>query len=514
MRTKLSKNPGGKLNDLEGKSRRKERHLQLLEGYMISALSASVVALGHAFLFNVRLNSRVVLQPWLLQNGFVQYQHIADEHSPLLPQILSWLLPIFDGDSLSTARLAHAVLVFTTVFISTLWIYLNSGRWAAIATGAFFVFWSGLGFWAMWFDMAATPLFLLVFVLLANEKANRQTTRSALVGFLTGVGILVKQHLVILVLIYLVWLGARHLSHRATDRRLVLAEGGAYAVGLVTPITIYTIFHYVQAGSIQDLVYWPLYFNFVSDYGSLGRLSPSASELRRLLPAFILLIPFIASILPAANGHNLRPVRRTRILLLGFLVASLSMLYPRYSSMHLAITLPFLAMISGIAGGDIAYRAKGARTEKIWMWSLYSAIVLVWAVGGAFRYGPWLGGESTQDFIEYDSLVELGEELNARYSFDEGLVLYPDDEGVGNLYYLLRQRPPRYWIMNYPWFMNEKTVARWIEVVEAERPETLIFFEGRGGENYPALMNYVSSTYQAGETVNWRGSTVHIMTRR
>lgn len=486
----------------------------LIGGMFLSLLFAAVITFGHAYLFDIRMNSRMVLQPWLLWNGFVQYQHIADEHAPLLPQLLAWLLPVFQGDALLAARAMHAFLIGSTVFGSVLWAYSVSGRWAAIATGAFFLAWSNLAYWAMWYDLALAPLYLVLFFLLSHDVQGNPITRLGLAGFLTGLAVLVKQQALVLIVTLPIWLIWQYRLRRISLRQGISLSFG-YLLGLTIPIVAYLGYYYRLAGTFQDLLYWSLSFNLTGDYRSLGQLAPTADQIRQVLPAFLMMVPFITSLVSSQGlPENATPSQGQRIWLMIFLLLAALMLYPRYSTMHWAVALSFIALISGIACADLIRQ----RTDRsLWpnTWGVYLAVVLLWTLSAVLTYNLRLSQTRPQNLIEFSPLIELADQLKSRNLPDEGIVLFPDDEGVSNLYYLLQRQPPRFWMMNYPWFTNHHTIARWLQTMETERPQTLLFFPGRGGyEQYaPEIVEYIQSHYQVIATLDWGSQVVQIMTR-
>ncbi len=488
--------------------------LGLAERLFLGLFFALVITLGHAYLFDIRMNSRMVLQPWLLWNGFVQYQHIADEHAPLLPQLLAWLLPVFHGDALLTARVVHAFLIGSTVFGSVLWARSVSGRRAAIATGAFFLAWSNLAYWAMWYDLALAPVYLVLFFLISHDVQGSSTTRLGLAGLITGLAILIKQQALILVVILPIWLIWHYRLRRISLRQGILLSSG-YFLGLAVPVVAYLGYYYRLAGTFQDLLYWSLSFNLTGNYRSLGHLAPTADQIRQVLPAFLMTVPFAASLVSSQGlPENATPSQGQRIWLMIFLILAALMLYPRYSTMHWAVALSFMALISGIACADLV-RQQIDRSLWPTTWGIYLAVVLLWTLSAVFTYSLRLSQPRPQNLIEFNPLVKLADQLKSRNLPDEGIALFPDDEGVSNLYYLLQRQPPKFWIMNYPWFINPYTIARWVQAMETERPQTLIFFPGRGGyeQHAPEMVEYIQSRYQVIETLDWSGQVVQIMTR-
>jgi len=122
---------------------------------------------------------------------------------------------------------------------------------------------------------------------------------------------------------------------------------------------------------------------------------------------------------------------------------------------------------------------------------------------------------SSRQLIEYSPLQDLAQQLREHNLSGRSIVLFPDNEAVSNLYYLLNASPPKFWLMTYPWFMNEFTIARWIDTLETEKPQTAIHFEGQFDwtSNQEAL-TYLKTHYETIDSLQWQGAWVRIMKRR
>lgn len=490
---------------------------QLLQGLIISSTFACIVTLGHAVLFDLKANPRMVLHPWLLQHGFLQYANIADEHAPLLPQILAWLSPLWNGDALLTLQVVHACLILATVFGSVLWVYKHYGRWAAIATGAYFIAWSGLGgFWAMWYDLALCPLYLFIFI---NLVAPSPTTefklgrRALVVGLASGLALLIKQQAILVVALFIIWLViSRASGPRAYGQTLKVIA--LFLLGVSLPLITYLAYFWYQAGTLDALFYWIVEFNFTNGYSKLGLLLPTALQVQQALPAFWLLLPLGASLFQSKQS-DLYSDRKTRLGLILFIAVSAVMQYPRYSTMHWATALPFIAIGAGIVCHDLLRVGLRTSEGQIIQRSIYTALVLLWLSGLATHYLPRLSGLPPRQLIEYDQLQSLAEQLKAKNLARGNFVLFPDNESVSNLYYLLDASPPKFWLMTYPWFMNEFTLAHWLESLETEKPKNVILFEGQFDwtSNQEALA-YIQAHYQTVDVLKWQDLPVRIMLRR
>ena len=484
---------------------------KLLRLSVILGLSL-VVALWIAFaqirLFPSMLNKCAITHPWLLHNGFVDYQQIPGQKSPLLPLFLSWLLPVFQRDAALSARTIHALFIGLIVLTSLFWVYRYSGRWAWLATGIFLLTWSKFfGLWAiMYYDFALAPLFLFVFILSVRQMEKPATWKLAALGLATGLAILTKQHALLLVLpisILLVW---QFVQGRVAARQMV-GLGLVYLIGLSLPLVIYVWSYYRQAGSFEDLIYWTLTVNLAGPYASEAALAPKPDHVRAMLPALLMLVPFAGSVVFAPAG--MKPARGVRILLLVLLILGALLVYPRYSPRHWPTAFPFLAILSGIVWADLIRDWQRLKAPSLLL--IADAIVLCWIAIALLIYVPLLQDVGPQRSSEYSDLIELADQLRERLPAEGEVVLVPLDEGNANLSYLLGRLPPRYWLFNYSWWMNPTVIGRWLEVMEEEKPYTLLFFpEGIDlATHAPQILEYVNENYERVDTVPW-GNRRHV----
>jgi hypothetical protein len=181
--------------------------------------------------------------------------------------------------------------------------------------------------------------------------------------------------------------------------------------------------------------------------------------------------------------------------------------------MHWATTLPFLAMASSIACAELISMVTADGVQVYRQWGVYIAIVgMLWFVDGVLLYRTTYQNREAHTLIEYDTLPDLAELINDTTQLEE-IALFPDDEGVGNLYYLLKKRPPHFWVMNYPWFRNDYEIDRWIREMEIMKPKQVIYFLSRGPQNYPEMDAYISERYQTVHVLQWNNQVVEIKER-
>ncbi|MEJ2750783.1 MAG: hypothetical protein P8183_23180, partial [Anaerolineae bacterium] len=367
-------------------------------------------------------------------------------------------------------------------------------------------------FWALWYDLAVTPVFLAAFFVITSKRMSF-STQMFLIGFLSGLGFLIKQQALLLSLIVPIALVTQPVKKGRVwsnyGKPLVLS-----VIGFLVPVSIYLFYYLRLTNDWYALWYWVILFNVVGDYNSLGAKAPSAQEIRLVLPAFVMLVPFVLRTIGIAQtGGRRNQVVAERWWLLLMLVLSAIMLYPRYSTMHWATMLPFLAMLSGIACGELLVTNSKNRVQVYQWWGVYIAIVgILWLGKGVLIYRTSYQNRETRTLIEYDSLPELANLISDTTELGS-IVLFPDDEGVGNLYYLLKKLPPRFWMMNYPWFRNEYEIDRWLTEMNIAQPDQVVYFASRGPHRYPEMEAYISERYTTTHVLEWNDQVVEIKER-
>lgn len=486
--------------------------MKVAEKIGLSVFFSSLITVWHALFFSIRVNSRIVFQPWLLQQGFVPYSHIGDEHAPLLPHILSWLSPLFDNDALFTARIVHSGLIWL-IIATCIWVVFDkAGRWAALACGAyFFAMSNNLGFWAMWYDLAVTPIFMATFFVITSKRISL-SNQMFFVGLLSGVGFLIKQHALLLSVIIPIALVTQSMKNGSVWGRYVKPLIWS-VIGFLIPLSIYLFYYFRLTNDWYSIWYWLVLFNVVGNYSNLGMKAPSMREIRAIFPAFVMIIPFLLGTIGLARTKENNQISTERQWLLLMILLSAIMLYPRYSTMHWATMLPFLAMASSIACAELLSAGANNRVQIYRQRGVYLAIVgMLWIGSGIMVYSAAYQNREARNLLEYDTLPELAKLITDTTQLGE-IVLFPDDEGVGNLYYLLGKTPPRFWVMNYPWFRNDYVIDRWLTEMSVTQPDQVIYFVSRGPHLYPEMDEYIAERYKTIHVLEWNNQVVEIKER-
>jgi hypothetical protein len=486
--------------------------LLFISVYILAVATSGAYA--NLYLIGSLLNPYVITQPYLIAHGFIPYNQIEDPRTPLLPQLLAWLQPFFAGNAPHTARMVHLVAVMVTIMLVLGWLYRVKGWWATIAGGIFFLAWfNAFGYWAIsYYEIVLAPLFFVVFLLLMSIKEKRSAWYIILIGFLVAVGILIKQQTGILALLVVVWLMLPgSMPKEALPSRW--SRIAFYVIGLFLPIVGYGLYYWHLGGDFGEWFYWNVTYIFSGPYRTQGALLPSLATVRGLLPALLLIVPYSVGMVFAPKDVGLSRSRRWWLLI--FMLAASIFLYPRYSGRHWAAAFPFLAAIAGIVCADIV-NAVHQSPSKFFLWGLSSTFIAWWFLQAVFIYGPQIIQPQQLVTSEYSTLIPLADTLRSRLPATRGLVLLPVDEGNANLYYQLNRLPPHYQMDFYPFFVNDRTSQKWLDAVEEEKPQTLIYFKDRFdlATYSPQILEYVKLHYEVLDTIPWEGSEVQIMIRR
>jgi hypothetical protein len=369
------------------------------------------------------------------------------------------------------------------------------------------------GFWAIsYYEIILAPLYFSIFLLLIKKKQKYSSGIIFLIGLLVAVGVLIKQQTGILALLVTAWLlvtGSIPKEAIPTRWRRIVY----YIIGLTIPLAGYGLYYWHLGGDFREWYYWNVTFILTGPYNSQGALQPSLATVISFLPPLVIVVPFCAKLVYGTDDDNLS--RSKRLWLLLFLMAACIFLYPRYSGRHWAAAFPFLAAIAGIVCADIVDAVRKS-PAKYFQYGLAFTFILWWFLQAALTSGQRINQPQSLVISEYTNLLPLANDLRSRLPSGGGLVLLPVDEGNANLYYQLGRLPPRYYLDFYPYFVNDRTSQKWLDAVEIEKPQTLVYFKDRFdlAKYSPQILEYVESHYRVVDIISWEESEVQIMSLR
>lgn len=470
----------------------------------LAALAALLVLQSYAFYahFELSLGPRVILQPWLLQNGYLLYQNIPDEHSPLLYVLLAVLGRLFPIDGLTIAKVALVCLVDLSTLM-TYWIGNKTIGWFGGLGALFFICWSSqLVSGKLWHETLLMPVYA---AFLLYTPALKSYKSLAAMGLLGGLAILIKQHSVAVVGSLVLW-NAFMVWRVRRPAAEILKQTGIISAAMMIPLALYVAGYCLQGGNLNDLAFWTIGFNFVSGYGALGAKLPTAGDLVWLVGLYFLVPVAIVDMIRLKRKQDARWMNYGWGLTL--VLATSATAVPRFDFFHLQASLPVVAWLSTftlyrILGLDRAPLRQPALARVALVLSL--AAILIWAASAAIGYAPLVQGDSAPRIWEYSELVPLADQIREHVGHGDCIYIFPDDEATANLYYLLNCFPPKYWVMAYPWFMLDPIKDRLFSTFRNTQPRWLVYFPGRWDiEHQAADMNrYIQEHYRTEAQLSW-----------
>jgi hypothetical protein len=483
------------------------------------ALLALVLAIqGYAYcrFLPLSLGPRVVLQPWLIATqGFLTYDHIADQHTPLMPDLIALVVPFYAEGW----RAARDVLV-GLLSLTTLLAYAAGRRaagWrAGLVAACGIACWSAaFGMTKLWHESFLAPLYVGLVLLHARpvERGDGPEPRRQVVlaGLLCGAGVLVKQHAVLVGAALVAWYGWRGWMRRervaaVAARLLVFATASAATV--LGGVAV----HWLRGGSLTAWWYWVVRFSGEVGFVKLAALPPTAEQLLPLAPACVFLPAAVWwSVRGAdraqrpADGADARPLHAFGLLVA--LAASMTV-YPRFAAFHLAAALPVVAWLAGVAA------ASGLESTRKLV-RVATAMALIAWLGLGLHASAAAGAASPRHAIaEYSDLVEPAGQIEHVIGPSATVYVFPDDESTANLYYLLGKAPPRFWVFTYPWYMTAGTERRVLRLLEQRPPDWVIRPSTGWGHYAPEVFAWVSLHYEPRNSVPWAGRSLELLQRR
>jgi len=483
------------------------------------SIAITAVAVGtqiHAYLYilPLSLGPRVILQPWLMQQNYLLYKNIADEHSPLMYFLLLAAQPLA-SNSLEAAKLT-LVLLIGLIALLTFWAGWESGGWlSGTFSVLFFALWTPIfGYSKLWHETFLAPLYILLVILWRILIPSRTNTHLFFTtGLLLGVALLIKQHALLVILAIALWHSLNSWRVRRPAQYL-LWEIAFLFFGVSLPVSAFTIYYWLQTGTLKELVFWVIIFNFINNYTQWASLRPSVDHIRLLVPAYLMLPPFIANLLNQGR-QDIRRIQEELGLVL--LVSSSLMIYPRFGFFHLQASLPVLAWVSGTTLANIFYEGRKSKSSLYLIRGLVCSLPLLWMLYAGIPpvYNALRSGQPRKIY-EYSDLVPLANEIRQRIGPTDCIYVLPDDEATANLYYLTQCKPPELWApTSYPWFMIDTVKPQIVSALEKASPVWIVYFPGRWGieQHGQELLNYVQENYHLEATLSWAEGEVWLLRR-
>lgn len=477
----------------------------------LAGLAGLISFQAYAFYFRMPLaaNPRVILEPWLLRQGYLLYDEVVDIHTPLMPLVLAVLAPLI-GEDLRMAKLMIVALLTAATLLIFYWGQRKLGWWSGLWAAGFFAVWAPAFFFGkLWHEIFLTPTYLL-FLFFFQPNSERHSLRwCVLLGLLGGLSVMIKQHAAVLFAVYLAWeLGwaiARQRSLARVLRELVTA-------GLVSllPLAGYTIYQWIQAGGVDPFFYWIAGYHTQGVYSELAEQAPTLAQAAALVSCALLLPAALTFVLQLKKNGS-REWQHPALWLVLMCAASFTA-YPRFEFFHLQPALPFVGLLSAFAIRQ-ALRFEGP--ARAFAASMVIAVSLFWIASQGNSYVEAFNPGRARPIYEYSNLPPLAAEIRKETGDSRSFYLFGDDEEVSNLYYFLEAAPPRFWIFHYPWYTLDWMQQRMVAALDEDSTEWVIYFPGQWDveKSAPLVLEYIDEHYQAVKTIEWQGSQVRVLKR-
>ncbi len=424
-------------------------------------------------LFPVSLGPRVVLEPWLLASGFQIYTDVVDQHEPALPVLVELLIRA-GLTPISAANFLFLLIQFVTLVL----LYFASER---VKTGSGLL--SLLLYGAMapriiqgklWYDMAMAPLLIAAAMTLFHNPLCQKASRFFYAGVFLGGAFLVKQHVIAVVAMVMVWLALEYGIRAAMA--LCFRTGLGFAL-----LPALHLFWRWKTGSLAAYFHWCWFIN--DRYLDLASLAPQPHEVIAILP--LMLLVFLSIFLWKQPGYRL-------VLTMGAGAANLA--FPRYAPFHLAAAFPFF-VISAAGVVIESMKDDGAFTRMLVKFRLSRLVLTSGIVCIALSTAhPWRSAGNRVRILEYDNLAPVSELVRSRLAPGKRMAIFPEDEATSNLYVQSQRLPPGYWLLTYPWYIEDGVQARLIQGLS--KVDLVVFFPGRELQGR-LPEKYMSLYYQA-----------------
>jgi hypothetical protein len=443
---------------------------------------------------DLSLGPRVILEPWLIQNGFVLYENIADLHAPLMPLFIALIKPLVP-DGLLLAKLLLVLLISVITLLIFLAVRRLGGWLVGLWAAWFFVMLSPVfNFGKLWYETFLAPLYILLLLFYDASDSRRSFKSLIALGLVAGIALLVKQHSGVVVVALLAWttVSNHYLGRSKSENFRELALLGS---GVMLPVAAFTVYQVIRAGSLKGFLYWTIGYSLTSDYGFLAAQWPTGNQVLTVVSGLLFL--------GGAFFFMVELKRRGDIDWLYFgwgfvlFVASGLTVYPRFEYFHLQSAIPAAVWLSALALFH-AFRSRGA--GRPFMKGTVLALSLLWLIrGGAAYRTVFRTNQVPRQVMEYSRLEPLANQLKRHIGPSASMYVFPDNEATANLYYLMRCLPPRFWVFTYPWNMTGTIKRKILSTIKNPPPEWIVYYMNghRTMKHYaPEIVKYIFANYR------------------
>jgi hypothetical protein len=475
-------------------------------------LLAICQTLAYYFYLPIGMGPHIILEPWLLNQGWRIYQELSDHHTPLMQYLMAFAQQII-GDELRAGKLVLVTLLLIIFGLVYLLTRQRASRQAALLSIVFFVFWSpSFQFGILRFEAFLTVFYLLAWLLWPARQQTHLIQRAFLAGLILGFAFLIKQHAIVYLTFFLGW------QLIANDRTILPFKRLIQPIlitimGFSLPGIFFLGGYILTGGALDRLFFWVVAFN----NAELARMlagAPTLIEIQQLLPT-LLLVPWYFVWL----WHQIKTGQAGWVSAgtpLSLIFAGIFLCFPRFGPEHLQPALPGLAILSGISLDQLL---SASFQDIRWRRTMAGALLALWVLYPVSGVLGTISPNQPRYIHEYSPLLPLAERVEQLIGREECPYIFPEDEANSNLYYFLNCSPPgRLWLFtNYPWFSRFDLPEQSVKALQSAPPHWVVYFPHRWWnveEHNPRLTEFVNANYEMKYVLDFENKEVWFMERR
>lgn len=369
----------------------------------------------------------MVVYPFLMNNDFSLYTDLIMPYQPAFPVFLEFFSRIFGYQPLPYQILTWFLIILTDILIFLITKKISGKISLAFCALVFFSIISiPFGVNGLWFDLVQTPFIILSCYFFYLYLKNPQKSVFLFYSFLfASVAFFIKQQIIWLIFAYI----AVIFFTKKTGNILKLS------FQLLTPLFLFLtvgIFLSWQKNSLENFIYWTLYFPFIKSSTLPGYIS--LPNVKQIIIIFALFMFFLPTIFQKRSRKNIF------FIFVGFVL--LLFAYPRFDYFHL---IPSLSILSLLAGENIknALSSKNSILKAVFFFSLIFLLVI------------------TIRFILKNQIYEtrfFERDIYTAASFIERITDQKDliyiQNGPDQIMPIAQRLPPKPWADEFPWYLE------------------------------------------------------------
>lgn len=410
------------------------------------------------------------IYPYLTNHGLIPYKDILDQHFPGL-MFLPFNLDNLGMNNAFDARLWQLSVIALTQSLLFGIVYKITKKYsAALMASVIYLTWQPfLEGWVFWINSFLPLLYLPAFYLAYRfiDRGRKNFRDVFFVGLLLGFATVFKQVAIPLAGLTFILL----FFYSKTLKTFVYFSAG------YLPVVFSMLLYILGLGALADFWFWTVWFNLTT-YEAEGGKGPTFTQLVRVLGIYspVLLIPY-----------NFSKQSALFLLIIVFLIGSLSGALHRFDFVHFQPSLPFI-VITIVLLADKLIKLKFFQIVVIF----YCLMTVVWL---ANFYRGHLG-----DYVYYfdEDTLKTAELVRTLTSPGTEIFVF----GTSPIIYQMSETIPagRVFVFQFPWFLKESD-SRILDGLRSSQPEVIVADFSTQTQDYkitdfaPEIYKYILDNY-------------------